>query len=96
MTRFFGLKSDKIENLKLLRNRLSDQINSLVGISLASSLSRRNLGVTFNQDQFHLRNIAMIKNILIQNVKLAHAFVTSGLDFCDSLLSGCRYIIPLN
>ncbi|XP_038581024.1 uncharacterized protein LOC119907367, partial [Micropterus salmoides] len=78
---------------------------SLDGIALASSTTVRNLGVIFDQDMsfkshikqisrtafFHLRNIAKIRNILSKNdaEKLVHAFVTSRLDYCNSLLSGC-------
>ena len=40
---------------------------------------------------FHLRNIVKIRNILSQSdaEKLIHAFVSSRLDYCNSLLSGC-------
>ena len=39
---------------------------------------------------FHLRNIAKIRNILSQGdaEKLVHAFVTSRLDYCNSLSLG--------
>ncbi|XP_037607481.1 uncharacterized protein LOC119477468 [Sebastes umbrosus] len=87
-----------------LRNKLSNDIVTLDGIALASSTTVRNLGVIFDQDMpfnshikqtsrtafFHLRNIAKIRHILSQNdaEKLVHAFVTSRLDYCNSLLSG--------
>ncbi|XP_051799606.1 uncharacterized protein LOC127532288 [Acanthochromis polyacanthus] len=90
---------------KHLRNSLSKQIVTLDGITLASSTTVRNLGVIFDQDMsfnshikqvcrtsfFHLRNIVKIRNILSQSdaEKLVHAFVTSRLDYCNSLLSGC-------
>ncbi|MDW1542860.1 reverse transcriptase family protein [Vibrio sp. YT-17] len=89
---------------KQLRDSLSDDIVSLDGIALASSTTVRNLGVTFDQDLsfnshlkqtsrtafFHLRNIAKIRPILTRKdaEKLVHAFVTSRLDYCNSLLSG--------
>ncbi|KAK0143573.1 ATP-binding cassette sub-family G member 5 [Merluccius polli] len=72
---------------------------------LASSTTVRNLGVIFDQDLsfnshikqtsrtafFHLRNITKIRRILSKTdaEKLIHAFVTSRLDYCNSLLSGC-------
>uniref|UniRef100_A0A674NXK6 Neutral sphingomyelinase (N-SMase) activation associated factor n=2 Tax=Takifugu rubripes TaxID=31033 RepID=A0A674NXK6_TAKRU len=87
-----------------LRDRL-DHMITLDGISLTSSLSVRNLGVTFDQNLsfnshiktvstsafFHLRNISKIRKLLMQHdaEKLVHAFVPSRLDYCNSLLSGC-------
>ncbi|KAI3373392.1 hypothetical protein L3Q82_021939 [Scortum barcoo] len=40
---------------------------------------------------YHLRNIAKIRHFLSQSdaEKLVHAFVSSRLDYCNSLLSGC-------
>ena len=90
---------------KNLRYSLSKDIVTLDGITLASSTTVRNLGVIFDQDLsfkshmkqtsrtafFHLRNIANIRHILSQTdaEKRIHAFVTSRLDYCNSLLSGC-------
>ncbi|XP_054875006.1 uncharacterized protein LOC129350900 [Amphiprion ocellaris] len=90
---------------KHLRELLSKHIATLDGITLASSTTVRNLGVIFDQDMsfnshikqicrtsfFHLRNTVKIRNILSQSdaEKLVHAFVTSRLDYCNSLLSGC-------
>ena len=87
------------------RNTFSNDIATLDGITLASSTTVRNLGVIFDQDLsfsshiaqisrtafFHLRNIAKIRHILSQNdaEKLVHAFVSSRLDYCNALLSGC-------
>ncbi|TWW55907.1 hypothetical protein D4764_09G0009570 [Takifugu flavidus] len=87
-----------------LRDRLDRMIN-LDGISLTFSLSVKNLGVTFDQNIsfnshiktvsrsafFHLRNITRIRKLLTRHdaEKLVHAFVTSRLDYCNSLLSGC-------
>uniref|UniRef100_A0A669CMS1 Reverse transcriptase domain-containing protein n=1 Tax=Oreochromis niloticus TaxID=8128 RepID=A0A669CMS1_ORENI len=88
-----------------LRNMVSNQILTLDGITLASSNTVRNLGVIFDQDMsfnahikqicktafFHLCNISKVRNILSQSdaEKLVHAFITSRLDYCNSLLSGC-------
>jgi len=88
-----------------LRNMVSKQILTLDGITLGSSNTVRNLGVIFDQDMsfnahikqicktafFHLRNISKVRNILSQSdaEKLVHAFITSRLDYCNSLLSGC-------
>uniref|UniRef100_A0A3Q3K2M1 Reverse transcriptase domain-containing protein n=1 Tax=Monopterus albus TaxID=43700 RepID=A0A3Q3K2M1_MONAL len=88
-----------------LRNLLSNHIVTLIDIALSSSTTVRNLGVIFDQNMsfkshinqasrsafFHLRNIAKIRSILSQSdaEKLVHAFVTSRLDYCNSLLSGC-------
>ncbi|XP_071350987.1 uncharacterized protein [Trachinotus anak] len=90
---------------KHLRDTLCDNILTLDDITLASSATVRNLGVIFDQDLsftshikqvsrtafFHLRNIAKIRPILCLKdaEKLVHAFVTSRLDYCNSLLSGC-------
>lgn len=86
------------------RNTLSNGITTLDGFTLASSYTVRTLGVIFVQDMsfnsrikqlswtvfLHLHNIAQIRLILSQNdaVKLVHAFVTSGLYYYNSLLSG--------
>ena len=90
---------------KHLRDSLSNHVVSLDGITLASSTTVKNLGVIFDEDMsfkchikqvtrtafFHLRNIVKIRNILSQSdaEKLVHAFVSSRLDYCNSLLSGC-------
>ncbi|XP_077957075.1 uncharacterized protein LOC144406165 [Gasterosteus aculeatus] len=47
---------------------------------------------------FHLRNISKIRNFLSQSDAefFFHAFVTSRLDYCNSLLSGrCKSLKPL-
>ena len=87
------------------REKSSSYIVTLHGISLASSSTVRNLGVIFDQNLsfdadvkqvfrtafFHLCNIVKIRNILSQSdaEKLVHAFDTSRLNYCNSLLLGC-------
>ena len=100
---FLLLNSDKSCNdPKHLRETLSDQRVTLDGISLAPSSTVRNLGVMFDHDmscdphinkslgQLYLCNILKIRSILFQKdaEKLVHAFVTSRLDYCNSVLSG--------
>ena len=90
------------------REKLFSYISTLDGISLVSGSTVRNLGVIFDQNLSfdshikqilrtafsQLRNIAKIRNILSQSdaAKLVHAFVTSKLDYCNSLLLGCPKI----
>ena len=89
---------------KDLRERFSGGLLTLDDAVLASSGEVRNLGVIFDQDLsfnshikqvsrtafFHLRSIAKIRNFLSfkDTEKIIHAFVTSRLDYCNSLLSG--------
>ena len=89
---------------KHLRDTLSNDIAALDDIALASNETVRNLGVIFDPDLsfdshlkqisrtafFHLRNISKIRHVLSQKdaETLVHAFVTSRLDYCNSLLSG--------
>jgi len=93
-----------------LRDQLSGDVVSVDGIALASNTTVKNLGVIFDRDLsfnshvkqisrtafFHLRNISKIRHILSkeQAEKLVHAFVTSRLDYCNSLLSGCSNKSP--
>ena len=87
------------------RDNLANCLLTLDNISLSSNSNVRNLGVIFDQDLsfnshikqvsrtafFHLRNIAKIRSFLsFKNAEqIIHAFVTSRLDYCNSLLSGC-------
>ncbi len=106
---FLLLNSDQTEVVvlgpKQLRNKLTNDITTLDGFTLASSTAVRNLGDIFDLDFsfnshikqisgtafFHLRNTAKNRHILSQKdaEKLVHAFVTSRLDYCSSLSSGC-------
>ncbi len=78
---------------------------TLDGCSVDSSSSVRNLGVLFDSNLsfdshvssicktafFHLKNISKLRPMLsISNAEmLIHAFMTSGLDYCNALLGGC-------
>ena len=81
------------------------------GVDVAPSNTVRNLGVTFDNScamstrvtnicrsaSFALWKIAKIRNVLDEKsaIKLIHAFVTSRLDYCNSLLVGLPlYGIP--
>uniref|UniRef100_A0AAR2M4G4 Reverse transcriptase domain-containing protein n=1 Tax=Pygocentrus nattereri TaxID=42514 RepID=A0AAR2M4G4_PYGNA len=91
---------------KLARHRLSNSTLKLNNLSVSSSLSVKNLGVMIDADLsfdthisnitrtafLHLRNIAKLRNSLsLQDAeKLVHAFITSRLDYCNALLSGCH------
>ena len=91
---------------KHLRDKLSNHIMTLDGFTLTSSNTVKNLGVILDQDLsfnsrikqvcrtsfFHLLNISKIRNMLTLSdaEKLIHAFVTSRVDYCNSLLSGCQ------
>ncbi|XP_053337496.1 uncharacterized protein LOC128509691, partial [Clarias gariepinus] len=87
------------------RSKLSDHTVILYGLYVPSSATVKDLDVIIDSSLsfeahvdnitriafFHLRNIARIKNILSPNdaEKLVHAFITSWLDYCNALLSGC-------
>ena len=74
------------------------------GHPIPFSTSVKNLGVIFDKQlnmeahvkslcrscMFHLRNISNIRRLLSHKIaeQLIHAFVTSRLDYCNSLLSG--------
>ncbi|KAF7686244.1 hypothetical protein HF521_015606 [Silurus meridionalis] len=87
------------------RSKLSDYVASLDGVSVSACTAVKDLGVIIDPSLsfeshvnnipriafFHLRNIAKIRNMMsLQDAeKLVHAFVTSRLDYCNALLSGC-------
>ena len=72
-------------------------------LSSSSQLSLRNLGVIFDQSMsfeahvktltrscfFHLRNIAKLRSVVSRNEMemLIHAFISSRLDYCNSLFT---------
>ena len=80
--------------------KLYDHLISLDGITqvplLEVSISDQDMSFVlyikqiFRAAFFYLCNIVKIRNILSQEdaEKLVHAFVTSRLDYCNSLLSG--------
>ncbi|XP_062859981.1 uncharacterized protein LOC134322037, partial [Trichomycterus rosablanca] len=90
---------------KAARDKLSNLVLNLNTFSVTPSPDVKNLGVTIDSDLsfdthvnnitrvafYHLRNISKIRNILSVNdaEKLIHAFITSRLDYCNALLTGC-------
>ena len=90
---------------KSLRHNLSAYMLNIDGISITSIAVIKDLGVTLDSDLsfdahiknisrvafYHLRNISKIRKMLsLHNAEiLVHAFVTSRLDYCNALLSGC-------
>ncbi|XP_068184064.1 uncharacterized protein [Antennarius striatus] len=90
---------------KTVRDVVPSDVITLDGITFEAKTTARNLGVIFDQDLsfnthikqvsrtafFHLRNIAKIRHILKRSdaEKLIHAFITSRLDYCNALFSGC-------
>ncbi|XP_049320995.1 uncharacterized protein LOC125781301 [Astyanax mexicanus] len=90
---------------KAARNKLSDLMLNLADFSATPGSAAKNLGVIIDSDLafdkhisnvtrtafLHLRNIAKLRNALSLHdaEKLVHAFITSRLDYCNALLSGC-------
>ncbi|KAL6455951.1 hypothetical protein MHYP_G00358020 [Metynnis hypsauchen] len=90
---------------KLARDKLSDLILNLADLTVTPGSAAKNLGVIIDSDLsfdqhigsitrtafLHLRNIAKLRNALsLRDAEvLIHAFITSRLDYCNSLLSGC-------
>ncbi|KAI5106874.1 hypothetical protein C0J45_2512, partial [Silurus meridionalis] len=82
-----------------------DYVASLDCVSVSACMAVKDLGVIIDPSLsfkahvnnitriafFHLRKIAKIRNMMsLQDAeKLVHAFVTSRLDYCNALLSGC-------
>lgn len=91
---------------KHLRHSLAGDIGSQSGLAPASSTVVKDLGLSFDQDlsisthmkqisrtaYFHLHSIAKISSVLSSEAaeKLIHTFVTSKLDYRNSLLLRCR------
>ena len=88
---------------KSIRNKMPDISLHLDGVSVASSAVIKNLGVIFDPELsfvthikntsriafFHLRN-KIRKMLSVHDAeKLVPTFVTSRLDYCNALLSGC-------
>ena len=84
------------------RPRPSIESIQVTGERIQPSISARNIGVTFDQNInfeqhvanicktafYHIRNIAKIRNCLsqIDTETLVHAFISTKLDNCNSLL----------
>ena len=100
---FLLLNSDKTEVLLLGPKTI--RILSLNSFLVTPGTSVKRLGVTIDPDLafnehitniariafLHPRSIAKLRNALsLQDAeKLVHAFITSRLDYCNTLLSGC-------
>ncbi len=83
------------------RGSIASHLDSL---SLKNSNQAKNLGIIFDSDlsfkkhisivtktaYYHLRNIYKVRDILSSSdsEKLVHAFVTSRLDYCNSVFAG--------
>uniref|UniRef100_A0AAR2K8P7 Reverse transcriptase domain-containing protein n=1 Tax=Pygocentrus nattereri TaxID=42514 RepID=A0AAR2K8P7_PYGNA len=90
---------------KLARSISPDLILNLADFPATPGSAAKNLGVIIDSDLtfdqhigsitrtafLHLRNIAKIRNALsLRDAEtLVHAFITSRLDYCNALLSGC-------
>jgi len=97
VSHFIGQKTSTRNNLEY---RLTFD-----GCSVKSSLSVRNLGVLFDTNLsfenhvssickttfFHLKNISKLRHMLsLTNAEqLVNAFMTSRLDYCNTLMGGC-------
>lgn len=84
---------------------LDDYILNLDASSATTRAAIKNLGTIFDQDLsfnthiknisrvafYHLCRIAKLRNMMSLHdaEKLVHAFITSRLDYCNALLSGC-------
>uniref|UniRef100_A0AAY4DRN7 Reverse transcriptase domain-containing protein n=1 Tax=Denticeps clupeoides TaxID=299321 RepID=A0AAY4DRN7_9TELE len=87
------------------RHKLADYTITLDSLCISPSIEVKDLGIIIDAGLsfsshvdnvtriafFHLRNIAKIRNIISMHdaEKLVHAFITSRLDYCNALLSGC-------
>ena len=87
---------------KSLRRNVSAYMPNIDGISITSSAVIKDLGVTLDSDlafDAHIKNISRVAFHHLRNIQkmlplhnaeiLVHAFVTSRLDYCNALLSGC-------
>ena len=87
-----------------LKNKIHIQDLQVDDAIVQPSSDARNLGVSFDQfmtlekhvsntcqvSYMHIRRIAAIRRLLTTNAaeQLIHAFITTRLDFCNSLLAG--------
>ena len=105
---FLLLNSDKTEIMVVGHRCKSDHMPNIYGIFITTSPVIKDLGVIFDPDLvfdtkikdisrvafYHLRNISKFQKILSLHdaEKLVHACVTSRLDYCSVILSGCDWL----
>ncbi len=79
-------------NLQLEGCTVTSSTVKNLGVTLDSNISFENhISHVTKTAFFHFRNIAKLRNMLSVSdaEKLVHAFMTSGLDYCNALLGGC-------
>lgn len=89
----FGPKKDRLNisnQLKLVQLETTDQARNL-GVIMDSDLNLQGHIKAITKSAFyHLRNISRIKGLMTQGdlEKLIHAFISSRLDYCNSIMTG--------
>ncbi|TWW59874.1 hypothetical protein D4764_06G0014040 [Takifugu flavidus] len=80
-----------LPHLKSITTPLLDPLQFAYRVKTVSQSVRVRVKTVSQNAFFHLRNITKIRKLLTRHdaEKLVHAFVTSRLDYCNSLLSGC-------
>lgn len=89
----FGPKKDQLNisnQLKLVQLETTDQARNF-GVIMDSDLNLQgHIKVITKSAFYHLRNISRIKGLMTQGdlEKLIHAFISSHLDYCNSIFTG--------